>query len=464
MASYISTDPFAGFESFAPQQTPKPRYLSIDPFDGDDDEPVQTPKPKPASAYLSVDPFDGESAFDGAMPGEPPLIVRTQPQTPPMSLDPAQSMSPVPATMSPLPLTPGVTPATEKPPTSRASDMAYDAARGIVKGTAIGLPESAIGLASIVSGGRAGQLADALGFAPDKLREKFDKVYPASERLQKASEMFQREPSIVKKAIAALTSPELIASTLFESAPSMIAGGLAGRALSTITRMSPLIGSAIGEGGIGAGQSAEAMRQSTPERDLSMWQSALAASSGALTTAISRVGGKIAAKLGVDDVDALLAGAVANPAARRNLVKQFTYGLIQEGLFEEGLQSPQEQAAQNIGTGKPWNKDLAESWILGTIAGSLMGGGGNLASATASNLQARQTPAQYLSTDPLAGTTPTSEAAPEAPKFASTQLNLPPEVADRVRAFSTELISRQRVSGGWARDDAAHYGAIRPES
>jgi hypothetical protein len=108
---------------------------------------------------------------------------------------------------------------------------------------------------------------------------------------------------------------------------------------------------------VSAGQTAEQVRQETADGLLTGEQSAIAGASGALTGIIGGVAGKIANKLGIGDVNQLVAGVQqAGPAAQKSFVRAMLEGFATEGVLQELPQSAQEQIAQNVALGKPWDE------------------------------------------------------------------------------------------------------------
>ena len=237
---------------------------------------------------------------------------------------------------------------------------------------AIGLPEAAVGVADIATGGLAGKAAEAVGFRPKQAKEILNSLY--SPEQQAANNEVAQAEGVLPTLKASFRNPSTIAHTVIESAPSMLGGaGVARGLLRAGVTASPLIAAAAGEGAMSAGSTAEQVRQEDPAGRLSLRQSAIAAGSGALTSALGVAGGKLANKLGIVDVDVALAGGAR--ATRKGTAKALAEGVVSEGLLEEAPQSAQEQAAQNAATGKPLGEGVAKAATVGAIAGGVMGGG-----------------------------------------------------------------------------------------
>jgi hypothetical protein len=133
----------------------------------------------------------------------------------------------------------------------------------------------------------------------------------------------------------------------------------------------------IGEGVTTMGQQAEQIRtdEHNPSRELDPMQAALAAGSGAVTGLIGAGSGTLAKKLGIENPENLLAGVHADPVAKAGLVRRVIGGAVTEGLLEELPQSVQEQVAQNIATHQPWDTNVDQQAVLGTLSGGVMGAG-----------------------------------------------------------------------------------------
>lgn len=82
---------------------------------------------------------------------------------------------------------------------------------------AISVPEAAVGLLDLVTGGRAGQLAESVGFEPGRAKEILEQYYSDPQKRAKL-EVAQAEGAL-QTAIAALSNPSVIAETVIESIP-----------------------------------------------------------------------------------------------------------------------------------------------------------------------------------------------------------------------------------------------------
>ena len=260
---------------------------------------------------------------------------------------------------------------------------------------AIGLPEMAVGLGSLASGGRVGKLAEEAGFRPKEAREYLDTLY--SPEQQAANREVQQAEGFFDTAYAALRNPSTIAHAVLESAPSMLGAagitrGLMGLAVKPglaaaaaagnaaaikALKARQLIAVGAGEGIFSAGSAAEQIRQQTDDGRLTAEQSLIVAGSSALTGLIVGVAGKLANKLGIGDVQQMLAGVQqAGPKAEKALTRALLEGFATEGILQELPQSAQEQIAQNVALGRPWDEGVGNAAAMGTLAGGVTGVGG----------------------------------------------------------------------------------------
>jgi hypothetical protein len=197
----------------------------------------------------------------------------------------------------------GSPPAPEKPSAFRryVADPAVSLAKGV-----IGVPEAAVGLADIATGGAVGKAAEEAGFRPKEAKAALDELY--SPEQQKANREVQNADGSLDTLVAAIKNPSTIAHSAIESGPAMLGGGALARGLIAGARVTPLAAAAIGEGAVSAGQTAEQVRQETPSGTLSPEQAGISALSGGLTGLLNRAGGAVAKKLGIADVDSWMAG------------------------------------------------------------------------------------------------------------------------------------------------------------
>lgn len=247
-----------------------------------------------------------------------------------------------------------------------------DVGISMLKG-AIGLPEAAVGLADMATGGRVGKALEGVGYEPGRARAILDENLTEAQKAANAE--FQGAEGFTGKLASAIENPSVIGQTIVESAPSMLGGaGLARGLIKVAPKMGAAIGAAAGEGVVGAGQAASQIRSQTPDRLLTPGQSMAAAASGVGTALFGALGGKVAQRLGIGDVDTMLAQASMNPVARKGVVRAALEGAVSEGVLEELPQSIQEQVWQNQALGKPLSEGVDEAAVLGLLSGGAMGG------------------------------------------------------------------------------------------
>jgi hypothetical protein len=341
---------------------------------------VTPPKPKPLGSDIPDDVLD---QLNSPAPAAAPKIAPTK-------VAPRQAAPATPVAPSSSPLfkftqagdqqsVMGIASPNDRKAAEVASLRRFvgDPAISAVKG-AIGLPESVVGVADIVTGGRVGKALDKAGYRPKQAREILD-TYLSPEQ-QAANKTVQDAEGFVNTLKASIQNPSTILHAGIESAPSMIGGaGVARGAMKVLPGVAPLAAAAFGEGVISAGSTAEQVRQQTNDGLLTPMQSVTAAGSGAATGIIGLLGGKLAKRLGIADVDTLLAGG-APSEAKKGIIRRAIEGAISEGALEELPQSAQEQIANNLALGKPLGEGVAETAATGLLTGAAMGGGANVLS------------------------------------------------------------------------------------
>jgi len=274
----------------------------------------------------------------------------------------------------------GVKPAPPAPEkSSLARRAAGDTGISLLKG-AIGVPEAVVGLADIPTGGRVGKFLEneggAVGFRPKEARQMLD-TYLSPEQ-QEANRKVQEADGFVDTAVTALRNPSTIVQGAIESAPAMLGGGVLARgAMKLAPKMSAFAAAGIGEGAVSMGQTAEQIRQETPDGLLTGKQALIAAGSGTATGALGAIAGRAAKALGIGDIDTMIAGGAkgSTPDLQKGFVRKVLEGVVSEGVLEELPQSVQEQVAQNWALGKPLDEGVDHAAVMGMLSGGLMGGG-----------------------------------------------------------------------------------------
>jgi hypothetical protein len=245
---------------------------------------------------------------------------------------------------------------------------------------AVGVPEAAVGLADMVSGGAAGRGLESVGFRPKEAKQFLQDNY--SEPQRAAFRSVEQADGFMGKLGAAVTNPSTIAHSVIESLPVMGAGGVIGRAVAGLG-LGAGAAAAVGEGTAMAGSAAEQIRQQTPGGTLSAGQAGLALATGVGGAAFSLLGAKIAKSLGINDIDTMIVAGRANPEAGKGLTRRLLEGAFSEGVLEELPQSVMEQVLQNKALGKPLEEGVDQAAVMGLLAGVTMGGGANLISGKA---------------------------------------------------------------------------------
>ena len=247
-------------------------------------------------------------------------------------------------------------------------DVSIKALQGVISG-----PQMVVGLADIQTGGWAGKMLEKLGYDPQEAKDILSTYY--SESQQRAERKVQEAQGFVEKTKEALLNPRVIGGTIIESLASMLVGGVISKLLPFGT---PLVRGAIGEGIVGAGSAAEQIRTGNEEGLLNLKETVSAVGSGVGTALFSLLGGRVAQKLGIDDVDTLMATKGATPATNKMVGRRVLESMFSEGILEEMPQSMQEQMWQNYAEDKPIFEDVDQAGVLGMFAGMAMGGGTQL--------------------------------------------------------------------------------------
>ncbi|WP_447915868.1 LPD38 domain-containing protein [Delftia acidovorans] len=310
-------------------------------------------------------------------------------------------------------------PSTAKPaPTGGTlSDLGKSVKAGVQRlpGMVTGLADLPIALAT---GARpvtaaADALGEATGFQPGKWADE-TKFSPAYEAGRQNVDEAWKDGSAGDIALAYLKNPAYTANQVAESLPSMVAGGVLGRAAmgagavaakaanaatGTAARAATPgvlartvgekwaapVAAGIGEGVVTAGQQ---MEQATGEDQQRNAVAALGA--GALTGAIGVGAGRVANRLGLETAETAMAkiGTGATTEVPLSAKRRILGGMVSEAVLQELPQSAQEQMWQNYAEGKPLMEGVARASTEGAIAGGVMGAGANVSGGA--NRRARQ--------------------------------------------------------------------------
>lgn len=247
------------------------------------------------------------------------------------------------------------------------ADLGISALQG-----AIDVPNAAVGIADIFTGGRAGKFLNDLGFRPEDANEILDSW--KSTRLQAAEQQFSEAEGLGGAVGTIAENPALISNAVSRMLPAMGAGGAVGQGMGLIrAALSGGVRAGIGEGVVSAGLSASGIRSQTEDNLLTGEQAGIAALSGGLTGLFGVGGAKLARKLGLGDIDEAL--VTGSREAQAGLTKRIIGGALTEGLFEELPQSVQEQVLQNHALGRPVEEGVLQAAVMGTVVGAAAGGG-----------------------------------------------------------------------------------------
>ncbi len=250
---------------------------------------------------------------------------------------------------------------------------------------AVGLGESAVGLANLAQGILPGQLSNAMtgntygkqlanvGYDPKETKKLFESGY--SDARQKSEKEYDAASGVVDTATALATNPGMLIGKIAESAPSLLGVmGAAGRAYTAAKAAgagdlaalaTAKLVAAGGEGALTAGQIAESARQDNPNEIAKMYY---ALPAGAATALISLAVGKLPG----GSMETILAGKGGSAVAGNALIRAGK-GFFTEGLVEELPQSMSEQAFTNLATNKPVGEGVVKAGVSGGIIGGAMG-------------------------------------------------------------------------------------------
>ena len=269
-------------------------------------------------------------------------------------------------------------------PERTLSGSALDAGITALKGV-IGLPESFVGLADIPTLGRVGKTLESIGYKPAEAKQILDSYL--SEAQQAANRRVSDTKGFLPTIQASLENPSTIATAIGESVPQMLGGAAVGRGLvAAAPKVAPYLAGAIGEGVLGAGSAAEQIRATTKDKLLTGKQSAAAVGSGVGTALLGAAGGRVANKLGFDDIETMLVAGSSRGGSVKSVgdfTKRALGSGLSEGFLEEMPQSAQEKVWSNYATDRPLMEGVEEAAAQGLTTGFAMGlAGGGYGAAT----------------------------------------------------------------------------------
>lgn len=269
-------------------------------------------------------------------------------------------------------------------PSSTTRRLVGDTGVSLMKGLA-SIPQAIVGLADIPTGGRVGKaLEDYAGYDPNFTDQYWESLYTPEQKA--AFENVRRAEGFLGTLGEVGSNFSVVPHSVVESLPAMFLGGAIGRGVSKVAPALEAFAGGIGEGAVQAGQAAEQSRQDSQTGLLDTRGTVAAVGSGVGTGLLGILGGKIAKKLKIADIETVastpgaLAEALDQASSRTKLevVRDVIYGAISEGMLEEFPQSVQEQVWANYAANKPLYEGVPQAAVLGALAGAAMGGGGNL--------------------------------------------------------------------------------------
>lgn len=223
-----------------------------------------------------------------------------------------------------------------------------------------------------------GLLRDYVGFDPAAARQELDELYsPATKEAQRQlaeSQGFKETVQTIAK------NPSLAVQGTVEALPLMGAGGVVGRGLGALAKISGAVGGAVGEGVVTTAsnvasviQEKEAQGKTATATDMG-----LAAINGLITTGISMGSAQLAKRFGFADVDTMLAQSAKVPALSKT-VKEYLGNTLKSVVTEAGLEElPQsffDRVISNVQNGKPWDEGATKDAAVGAVLGAFMAGG-----------------------------------------------------------------------------------------
>ncbi|MBE9589974.1 PLxRFG domain-containing protein [Moraxella sp. K127] len=266
---------------------------------------------------------------------------------------------------------------------------------------AVSAPQMAVGLLDIPTGGRVGKFLEnedgMIGFRPSEARQIIGDWKSDESKMQMAQ--YRNADGIMAKAGKVLSNPTMLTDAVTESLPTMLAGGVIGRGVGLAHKgLSALSRGAIGEGVAMAGLSASENRAESENGLLTNKQILGSIGTGVAGSAFGYAGGRLAQRLGVDDIDTamvrgsladdtarklsqeqidtkLLAGEIGNGTTNRAVggLKGLVKGAVLEGFTEELPQTMSETAINNWANDRPLMKDMVNNAVLATLSGMAMG-------------------------------------------------------------------------------------------
>jgi hypothetical protein len=358
------------------------------------------------------------------------------------------------------------------PRTKKSSDVKTAFVQGIkeVPGAITGLADIPAGLVGLNRpfSRAADAVGEAIGFQPSKYAKADEAKYSDKHKAQKAEiDAIEKDPNKGFKDMAEFyaKNPEYTGLNIVRSLPSMVLGGVYGRALKGIGGSAVARGAA-GEGAVMAGQQMEGIDKNVdPQR-----AAAAAVATGTIGAGIGALGGRIAQKAGIADVNTLLAGGGRGTGpvdlVKRGIIGRSATGLVQEGTEELG-QSLTEQGAKNLAEEKPFTQGMMRAGIEGTLAGSAMGAGAGAISRSRSGetaVNANPTEHEEPADEAAQVAEEALQAAPEQQPQPTQDMPAPPAGNPLIEQQQAEQEQEARAQAAKAKRDAliSKVGGVVP--
>ena len=224
-----------------------------------------------------------------------------------------------------------------------------------------------------------------------------------------------------------------------ESVGPMLAGGAVGApiravaAAPAIAKVAPWLARAAPS--IGEGVIAGAMEEG---------DAGTKAMVAASTAILGRLGGAAAQRMGLADIDAVVAGQ-ATPAQMQEIVSTGARVLgsaFVEGVMEEAPQEAAQQMISNLRSGRAWNEGVTEAATLGGVLGAGMGGAAAMVTPQRRAAQPDAAPPPQVEPTPAPTPEPVTDTATDTATDteADTETVAPPDETNLTTGETNELV------------------------
>jgi hypothetical protein len=292
----------------------------------------------------------------------------------------------------------GREPQPEELPSRTGADIAKDI--GVTAGrSGISGLQQVEGLADLLPGVNATKYLSEHGVDLGKAKEYLQEN--ASPQQQQAYKNLTEAKGAGNILSAAIENPSAVAELVGENIIPILTGGAEAKLLTKGVPALAKYAPSIGEGFSQMGLEAQKLTAESPDKELSGKGELAAIGSGALDAVIGRIAGKLVSKAGGTNVEDTLYGTIARnmgeEAARSpSVVKRLLVSTLGEGA-EEALQGGQERIWDNYAKGATNLPTLLEGAVddatLGSILGTVMGGGASALSGKGEQAPAPEQPA-----------------------------------------------------------------------